>query len=116
MTTVLKRITEVLSKEEDVNLSVLKMKEISYLTDYFVILTANSSTHMKALRDRVIEIFKESGQTIIYHDRNDDHDWMIVDAGDIVVHIFTPSAREFYDLEALWTDADVVSAEEEEES
>jgi ribosome-associated protein len=109
---VLKEICDEISKEEDPNLVILKMKGLSYLTDYFIIATANSNVNMRSIRDRVLAIFKLHNHRIIFYDKSDDHDWMIVDAGDIVVHIFTKSAREFYDIESLWSDTEKLDVKE----
>lgn len=109
---VLKEICDEILKEEEPNLSVLKIKELSYLTDYFVIVTANSNVNMGSIRDRILEILKTHGHEIIFYDKGNDHNWMIIDAGDIVVHIFTKSARDFYDIESLWSDTERLDAKE----
>lgn len=113
---ILKRICEELSKDEDAELTILKMSALSYLTDYFVIATADSNVQMKSMRDRVVEILKEKKHPIVFYDKNTDHDWMIVDAEEIVIHIFTKKARDFYDLESLWSDAQKVDPYEEDEA
>ncbi len=110
---ILKKICDEISKEEEPDLVVLKMRGLSYLTDYFVIATANSSVNMGSIRDRVLEILKEAHHTVIFYDKSDDHNWMIVDAGDIVVHIFTKAAREFYDIESLWSDTEKLDPKED---
>jgi ribosome-associated protein len=112
---ILKRICDEISKDEDANITVLKMAQLSYMTDYFVIATADSSTQMKAMRDRIVELLKDVHHPILFYDKNSDHDWMIVDAEEVVVHIFTKKAREFYDLESLWSDAERVDPNEEDE-
>ncbi len=109
---ILERICDELSKDEDADLTVLKMSSLSYLTDYFVIATADSSVQMKSMRDRVVDIFKSEHHPIVFYDKNTDHDWMIVDAEEIVIHIFTRKARSFYDLESLWSDAQKVELHE----
>ncbi len=112
---ILKRICEEISKDEDADVTVLKMTELSYMTDYFVIATADSNTQMKAMRDRIVELLKENRHPIVFYDKDADHDWMIVDAEEVVVHIFTKKAREFYDLESLWSDAERVDPGKEDE-
>jgi ribosome-associated protein len=99
---ILKRILDVIEQKDGENTVVIDMKSTTILTDYFVITTANSPNHMVAIRDAVVEEFEKLEQKIIYYDKDKQHEWMIVDAGDIVVHIFTKKAREFYDLESLW--------------
>jgi len=77
-------------------------------TDYFEKKTANSYTHMRAMRDELVYFIKSSGIPIIYYDRGDQYEWLLIDIGDIVIHIFTEKGREFYDLEGLWFDAERV--------
>jgi len=105
---VLKKLLVVLEKKEAIDPVILDMSKTRLLTDYFVICTANSNIHMKSLRDEIVEFFNENGKELIYYDRGDNYDWLLIDAGDIVVHIFTKSAREFYDIEHLWLDAERV--------
>jgi ribosome-associated protein len=104
----IKDLLLLLEKKEAIEPVVLNMSKTRLLTDYFVICSANSNIHMKSLRDEVVEFFNEKGKEIIYYDRGEGYDWVLIDAGDIVVHIFTKSAREFYDLEHLWIDAERV--------
>lgn len=105
---VLKGLIAVLEKKEAIDLAILDMSKTRLPTDYFVICTANSNIHMKSLRDDVVEFFHEIGKGLIYYDKGDNYDWLLIDAGSVVVHIFTKSAREFYDLEHLWLDAERV--------
>lgn len=104
----IKDLLVLLEKKEAIEPVVLNMSKTRLLTDYFVICSANSNIHMKSLRDEVVDFFNEKGKEIIYYDRGEGYDWVLIDAGDIVVHIFTKSAREFYDLEHLWIDAERV--------
>jgi len=103
---VLRRIFEIIEEMEGIDPVVLDMSETPIPTDYFVIVTANSDIHMKSLRDRLVRFIKrETDLPLIYYDKGEGYDWLIIDAGDIVVHIFTERGREFYDLEGLWIDA-----------
>ncbi|HOQ39506.1 MAG TPA: ribosome silencing factor [Fervidobacterium sp.] len=103
--TVLK-IAKQLEKKEAIDTVIMDMSKTRLLTDYFVICTANSSIHMKSLRDDIVDYLNELGKQIIYYDRGEGYDWILVDAGDIVIHIFTKSARQFYDIEHLWIDVE----------
>ena len=103
--TVLK-IARQLEKKEAIDTIVMDMSKTRLLTDYFIICTANSSVHMKSLRDDIVDYLNELGKQIIYYDRGDGYDWILVDAGDVVIHIFTKNARQFYDIEHLWIDAE----------
>lgn len=87
----------------------LNMSETNLLTDYFVICTANSTVHMKALIEVTREFADESGQRLIYADKQAKGDWALVDMGDIVVHIFSKKGRKFYALEELWRESDRIN-------
>jgi ribosome-associated protein len=81
---------------------ILDMRGLTTLCDYFVVLTANSQSHMNTLRETVLEQFsKESGTGNLYN-RNVSPSWQVLDYVNVVVHLMTPAAREFYRLERLW--------------
>ena len=101
----LKEIYEIISEMEGIDPVVLDMTETPIPTDYFVIVTVNSSVHMKSMRSRLIEYIKSCDLPLIYYDKGEGYDWLLIDAGDIVVHVFTERGRSFYDLEGLWVDA-----------
>ncbi|MDN5359610.1 MAG: ribosome-associated protein [Thermotogaceae bacterium] len=98
-----------LDDKEAEGIIVLNMSETNLLTDYFVICTANSTVHMKALIDTVREFADENGQKIIYADKEAKGDWVLVDMGDIVVHVFSKAGRKFYALEELWRESDRIN-------
>ena len=79
------------------------------MTDYFVICTANSTVHMMALINTARDFAGENGLTIIYADKQAKGDWVLVDMGEIVVHIFSRQGRKFYALEELWRESDRIS-------
>ncbi len=105
MERILKDLFEILEEMEAVDPVALDMSQTPIPTSYFVIMTANSSIHMKSLRDRIVSFIKSSKLPLIYYDKGEGYDWMLIDAGDIVIHIFTERGRNFYDLEGLWIDA-----------
>lgn len=99
---ILKRLVDLIDQKEGENTVVIDMRSTPILTDYFVITTANSTPHMVGLRDAIIEELRRFDHEILHYDKEKNHEWMIIDAGEIVFHIFTKRAREFYDLEGLW--------------
>ncbi len=105
---VLRKIMKIINDKGGENPVVLDMRRTPIPTEYFVIVTANSYTHMRAMRDELVDFIKSSGIPIIYYDRGDQYEWSLIDIGDIVIHIFTEKGREFYDLEGLWFDAERV--------
>ncbi|WP_228288236.1 ribosome silencing factor [Thermosipho ferrireducens] len=103
---IIEKIWAKLVEKEAIDPIVLDMSRTNIPTDYFVIMTANSNIHMKSLRESILELLEEIGKEVIYWDKGDEYDWLLIDAADIVIHIFTQDAREFYDLEGLWIDAE----------
>jgi ribosome-associated protein len=90
-------------KGEDIKL--LYFGEKSSLTDCFVIATGNSNPHLKALRDNVEKTLKEKGVELFSKDRFQPSGWLVIDAIDFVVHLFSKDQRENYAIEQLWKDA-----------
>lgn len=103
-----KQIVEIsanaLNDKKAKNLNVLKVDDLTILTDYFVIATATSSTHVRSLADEVEEKLKENG-LLPYHIEGKSTGWIVIDYGSVIVHIFTPDQREFYNLDKMWSDA-----------
>jgi ribosome-associated protein len=91
-------------KAEDV--TILKMDEVLPLTDYFVIATGQNSRHVRALRDAVEKGLKKYRVLPMNRSPKEAKNWVLLDYGDVVVHLFQPETREFYDLENLWGDAE----------
>ncbi|MEL1133961.1 ribosome silencing factor [Desulfitobacterium sp. THU1] len=87
----------------------LDLKGISMVTDYFLIVTGNSTTQVKAITDNLTDKLPELGVTVLRVEGLQEAKWVLVDCGDLVIHIMTPDQREFYNLERLWGDAKTVS-------
>ena len=84
---------------------VLDLRGISTATDWFVIGSGSSDIHVRAIADHVIEEMKKDGVRAGHVEGLEGGRWVLVDYIDFVVHVFHPSAREFYQLETLWGDA-----------
>lgn len=94
------------------DIQVLGIKDLTILADYFVIANGNSSTQTKALADEVEYKMKEQG---IMPDRTEGYqgsNWIILDYGDIIVHVFYKETRSYYNLERLWSDAEQIDISE----
>ena len=97
----LNKIITLLEDKKAMDLKTLDIKEQSTLADYFVITSATSNTHIKALADNVeVELKKEN----IYPNKIEGYntEWILMDYGDVVVHIFTQKERQNYDIEQLY--------------
>jgi ribosome-associated protein len=97
-----KEIVELLYEKEGMDIAVIDMENSEIMVDYFIIVSGNSDTHMAALRDEVVRYLKDENIPILSYDKSSGYDWMIVDAGTFIVHIFSQEGRSFYDLESLW--------------
>ena len=94
-------------KAEDVVL--LDISSVSIMADFFMICTVRTDTHARAVRDAVTQALEQAGLKMRRREGSDASGWVLLDWGDIVVHIFGPSEREFYSLEKLWGDARVIA-------
>jgi ribosome-associated protein len=83
----------------------LDLREIASFTDYFLICSGTSTRQVQAIADEVVEKLKEHGARPLHIEGYASAQWVLIDYGDLVVHVFEQRAREFYDLERLWRDA-----------
>lgn len=81
----------------------LPVAELTDIADYMIIASGTSNRHVKALVDNVIEAVKSSGETVRGSEGRETNEWVLVDLGDVLVHVMSSDARAFYDLERLWT-------------
>lgn len=92
-------------KAEDVK--ILDLRGITSMTDFFVIVTADSERKAKAVAEHIVDGLKEDGERPMHIEGLDSLRWVLLDYVDVVVHIFQTDDRKFYDLESLWSDAPV---------
>jgi ribosome-associated protein len=102
-------IYRILDSKNGEDVAVIKVSEKTDLTDYFVIATAKSTTHVRALTDEVEYRVELAG---IKPDRSEGrgngNSWMVIDYGNVLVHVFSREAREFYNLDKLYSDAEKI--------
>lgn len=111
-----KKIASVLDEKKGRAISILKVLEETVITDYFVIATATSSTHLKALCDEVEYKLKEEDN--VAPSRVEGYQgggWILVDYDDVIVHIFDANSRDFFNLEKLWSAAERIEFEAKED-
>ena len=94
-------------------IKVLDLKEISSLADYFVICSGHSDRQVQAIADSIMIELKEDGYHPISIEGYREGRWVIVDFGDVVVHVFLDALRDYYDLEDVWFDAKKVPVPQE---
>ena len=97
-----------LDDKQGADIRLLKTEELTVLADYFVICTANSTTHVRTLYDEVDKRLSMAGQPPIRREGYRQGGWVLLDFGCVIVHLFLKEARDFYSLERLWGDAEEV--------
>jgi ribosome-associated protein len=81
----------------------LDLRGKSSISDYMIVTTGRSNRHVGALAETVAKGLKESGLKTVHVEGLPNCDWVLIDSGDVIVHVFRPEVREFYNLERLWT-------------
>lgn len=100
-----KKIVKALDDKKGNAIKVIKIDELTVVADYFVIVTGNSNTHIRSLADEVEYQLEQSGLKPD-HIEGRATGWVIIEYSGVVTHIFTEEAREYYNLERLWEDAE----------
>ena len=95
------------------NVVVLDLRGLSSVTDFFVICSGNSDTHVEGIADIIEEKLDEHGVKLWHREGGRRAPWILLDYIDVIVHVFTEDARDFYSLERLWGDAVKVTYDEE---
>ncbi len=99
-----KETAKILSEKKGLDIKVIEISDVSVIADYMVIATGNSSTHVKALADEVEEQLDNMGVSVSHIEGYRSNSWILLDYIDIIVHVFSNEAREYYDLDRLWED------------
>lgn len=108
MKKILNHIAQTIFDKKGFNIIALDVKGLSTLTDYLIIAEGNIERHVKAIGQAVVEGLKEINQAPWHVEGDKTGDWVVVDSGDVIVHILVPELREKYGLEFLWKEAKVV--------
>ena len=98
-------VFDVLDEKKAENIQVLYVKEQTVITDYFVICTGRSSTHVKSLGGEVEYKIGLRNVDPVHYEGRDNNNWVVVDYGSVILHIFSGESRDFYKLEKLYGDA-----------
>ena len=97
-------IEKILDDNKAQNIICIDLKNKSYIADYMVIASGTSSRHLQALSEILVTQLKKLGVDNCRIEGKDSNDWKLVDAHDVIVHIFHPEKRDFYDLEKMWSE------------
>tara|TARA_B110000971_G_scaffold211239_1_gene239353 strand:+ start:100 stop:447 length:348 start_codon:yes stop_codon:yes gene_type:complete len=98
------QIEKILDNNKAKNIISIDLKKKSYIADYMIIASGTSSRHLQSLSENLITELKKMGVYNCRMEGKDSSDWKLVDAIDIIIHIFHPEKREFYDLEKMWSE------------
>jgi ribosome-associated protein len=93
------------SDKKALEMVVLDLREIASFTDYFLIMSGTNVRQVQAIADEVVERLKKHGTKALRVEGYSTAEWVLVDYGDFILHVFENKARQFYDLERLWRDA-----------
>ncbi len=100
--------SEAMEDKKGEELKILDIREISSLADYFVLVNGKNKNQIQAMCEDVEEKLAKSGFLIKHKEGFESADWILMDYGDVVIHIFDRENREFYQLDKIWGDAAVI--------
>jgi ribosome-associated protein len=109
-----KEFAEAFADKVGQDIKILKVEELTTLADYFVLVTGQSNTQVRALADAAEDRLTELGLPAPRREGRGGESWVLMDAGSVIAHVFTREAREYYQLEKLWADADTVKLDDSE--
>ncbi len=102
----------ILDSKKASNIKVLKIDTKTVIADYFVICNGRSTTQIKALADELEYKLGVAGVEYIRLEGSDSNDWKVLDCKDVIIHVFSPEARDFYNLDRLWADCEEINLDE----
>ena len=101
-------IIEALDSKKGVDIKLLGVTEKTVIADYFVLCTGTSTTHVKSLAEEVEFKLEQEGLMPLHSDGTVHSDWMVLDYGSVIIHVFSRDQREFYALDKMWSDGEAV--------
>ena len=106
--TLLKAAVTTLDDRKAEDIKILYVGKLSSITDFFILATGNSEPHLKALINSVARELKDLKVNLLGSDSEQGSGWAVIDAFDVMIHLFLPEQRDFYKLDELWKDAESV--------
>ena len=97
-------IEKILDDNKAQNIISINLKKKSYIADYLIIASGTSSRHLQSLSEILVTELKKLGLNGCRIEGRDSNDWKLVDAHDVIIHLFHPEKRDFYDLEKMWSE------------
>lgn len=105
-------LARALDAKKALGIKILEVEDLTTVTEYFVIATGTSTTHVGALADEADFRLGQLGVNVLRTEGHDGKRWILLDYGSVIVHVFTQEAHDYYDLEHLWADAREIPASE----
>jgi ribosome-associated protein len=104
-----RKIVDLISDKKGEDIVLLDVRERTTIADYFVLCSGTSERQLKAIVEGITEALKKEGRIIPRHvEGKPETGWVLIDYNDVIVHIFAPERRSFYDLESFWAEAAVL--------
>ena len=97
-------IENILNNNKALEITSINLKNKTSIADFMIIASGNSSKHIQALSETLVDELKKRGINNCRLEGRDSSDWKLIDAIDIIIHIFHPEKRKFYDLEKMWSE------------
>lgn len=98
-----KKITKILSDNKGEEINTINLRDKCSFADFMIVASGRVPRHVAALADHVADFLKKQGTPALSIEGKESGDWVLIDAGDIVIHIFRPEVRTFYNIEKMWT-------------
>ena len=98
------KIEKILDDNKAIDIKSINLKNKSYIADYMIIASGTSSRHLQSLSENLLVELKKYGLDYCRIEGQESSEWKLVDAIDIIVHLFHPEKRSFYDLEKMWSE------------
>ena len=99
-----KEVEDILNDNKAVEITSINLKNKTSIADFMIIASGNSSRHIQALSEKLVEELKKKGINNCRLEGRNSNDWKLIDAIDIIIHIFHPEKRKFYNLEKMWSE------------
>ncbi len=103
-----KAIVDVASDKKAADIMLLDIRDVTTIADYFVICNGNNLRQIQAIADAIDDELREQGAKVLHREGTAETGWLLLDFGDVIVHIFGVKEREYYRLERLWSEAKTV--------
>ena len=99
-----KEIENILNDNKAMEIKSINLKDKTSIADFMIVASGNSSKHIQALSEKLVDELKKKGVSNCRLEGKNSNDWKLIDAIDIIVHIFHPEKRKFYNLEKMWSE------------